>query len=103
MSLPENTDMTLRTASVFLPAIRRVLPARAVLLALAMTLAGCPDSGTPSVSGTGAVPVSLQSAVVVSSAVPRETFFDGVVEAVNQSTVSAQTSGRVVEAYLGGR
>ncbi len=97
MSLPEKTDMTLRTASVFLPEIRRVLPAPAVLLALAMALAGCPDSDTAGVSGMGAVPVSLESAVVVSSAVPRETFFDGVVEAVNQSTVSAQTSGRVVE------
>ena len=97
MSLPEKTDMTLRTASVFLPEIRRVLPAPAVLLALAMALAGCPDSDTAGVSGMGAVPVSLESAVVVSSAVPRETFFDGVVEAVNQSTVSAQTSGRVLE------
>lgn len=87
--------MTMRIDSVSRRAIRRALPAPAVLLALA--LAGCPDSGTPPAPDREAASASLDTAVVVAATVPRETFFDGVVEAVNQSTVSAQTSGRVVE------
>lgn len=87
--------MTMRLDSVSRRATRRVVPAPAVLLALA--LAGCPDSGTPPAPGTEAASASLDTAVVVVATVPRETFLDGVVEAVNQSTVSAQTSGRVLE------
>jgi multidrug efflux pump subunit AcrA (membrane-fusion protein) len=34
---------------------------------------------------------------IVSEVTPRERIWDGTVEAVNQSTVSAQTSGRVAE------
>ena len=89
--------MTLRIDSVSRPATRRAPPGPAVLLALALALAGCPDSGTPPAPGKGAASDSLETAVVAVAAVPRETLFDGVVEAVNQSTVSAQTSGRVVE------
>jgi len=96
-SLPEITDMTLRIDRVSRFATRRARPAPAVLLALALALAGCPDSETPPAAGTHAASASLATAVVAPASVPRETFFDGVVEAVNQSTVSAQTSGRVVE------
>lgn len=39
----------------------------------------------------------LQSAQVKVQPVDQERFFDGVVEAVNQATMSAQTNGRVVE------
>ncbi len=39
----------------------------------------------------------LASVTVQKQAVPQQRLFDGVIEAVNQSTVSAQTSGRVTE------
>lgn len=39
----------------------------------------------------------LATATVVRAAVPSEQRFEGVLEAVNRATVSAQTSGRVVE------
>ena len=88
--------MTLRNDPVSrLPIRRRVLPATALLLVLA--LAGCTDSETPAATGGGAVVAALDTAATAADMVARETFFDGVVEAVNQSTVSAQTSGRVVE------
>jgi len=45
--------------------------------------------------GSGAS--SLETAQATLRAVPRETVVDAVIEAVHQSTVSAQTSGRVVE------
>jgi RND family efflux transporter MFP subunit len=40
---------------------------------------------------------ALATVTVEPARVSRETAFDGVIEAVNQSTVAAQTSGRVVE------
>lgn len=40
---------------------------------------------------------ALETVAVAPATVPRETAFDGAVEAVNKSTVSAQTSGRVEE------
>lgn len=67
------------------------------VVVLAAALVACsggegPDAGAP--SGAGA---SLAVVTVKLAQVPRETAFDGVVEAVNQATVAAQTSGRVVE------
>ena len=51
--------------------------------------------------GPLAINATAQSTVavvpVVSEVTPRERIWDGTVEAVNQSTVSAQTSGRVAE------
>ena len=44
----------------------------------------------------GAEPV-LETAAVTVERIPRERMWDGTVEAVNQSTVSAQTGGRVSE------
>lgn len=55
------------------------------------------------IAAVGSLPISAaaQSPVaavpVVSEVTPRERIWDGTVEAVNQSTVSAQTSGRVAE------
>ncbi|MBK9468339.1 MAG: efflux RND transporter periplasmic adaptor subunit [Gammaproteobacteria bacterium] len=89
--------MTLRIDPSSLPAIRRPRCARAALMLLALMLAGCPESGNPPAAGTVAASASLETAAVAVATVPRETFFDGVVEALNQSTVSAQTSGRVLE------
>lgn len=64
-------------------------------LLLASLLAACSGSEAPATApGPGA---ALDTVTVETAPVPRETAFDGVVEAVNQSTVSAQTSGRVVE------
>jgi len=40
---------------------------------------------------------NLQTAIVELTSVEREQRFDGVIEAVNQATVAAQTSGRIVE------
>lgn len=42
-------------------------------------------------------PSSLESIRVEPTAVAEERVFDGVIEAVNRATVSAQTSGRIVE------
>lgn len=63
----------------------------------ALFLAACSDDlpqpdGAATTAGAG-----LETVRAVSAPVPRETLFDGVVEAVNESTVAAQTSGRVLE------
>lgn len=59
-----------------------------------MGLAACSKSQEPPAVMPGA---ALASLPVAPAQVERETAFDGVIEAVNQATVSAQTSGRVVE------
>lgn len=66
------------------------------LLLAAVLVSACSDA--PPTSGTeqAAATASLASQVVEASRIPRETAFDGAVEAINQSTVSAQTTGRVV-------
>jgi len=64
-------------------------------LAAALLLSACSDAPGP--EGRGATAVNLQTVTVLESAVPREMLFDGMVEAINQSTVAAQTGGRVVE------
>jgi RND family efflux transporter MFP subunit len=46
-------------------------------------------------AGAGAVPAPLATAAVELRQVPRQLRLDGVVEAVHQSTVSAQTGGQV--------
>lgn len=62
---------------------------------LAVLLAGCGGGAAPpatSVAAGAALPVLVAAPHLV----PRERVWDGVVEAVNQATVSAQTAGRVV-------
>ena len=66
----------------------------AALPALFLAIAGC--SKNPP-SPAAAPPASLASAVVEPVRSPLERDVDGTIEAVNQATVSAQTSGRVVE------
>lgn len=70
---------------------------RAIAIALILLLAGCsepePPAGERSVTGAE----SLETAAAHTAPVARETLFDGLVEAVNESTVAAQTGGRVVE------
>ncbi len=67
-----------------------------LLITTALGLTGCSDEPATTVPPRAA-PAELDTVVVEEAVVPRETLFDGVVEAVNESTVSAQTSGRVTE------
>ncbi len=70
---------------------------RSAAASIAVVLVGaCSESAPPAAPAARAVP-ELATVVVEAASVARETTFDGVVEAVNQSTVSAQTAGRVVE------
>ncbi len=65
-----------------------------ILPVLCLGAAGC-GKNTPSPAAPAATP--LQSVVVEPAHTPLERDVDGTIEAVNQATVSAQTSGRVVE------
>ncbi len=66
-----------------------------ILLGLCcLGMAGC-GKNTPSPATRPAQP--LASAAVEPAKTPLERYVDGTIEAVNQATVSAQTSGRVVE------
>jgi RND family efflux transporter MFP subunit len=58
----------------------------------------CAAAALLSAAGAAAQP-SLELAAAVLETAPRERVYDGRVEAVNQATVSAQTSGRVAEVY----
>lgn len=73
-----------------------VLRASRLLLAAAL-ISACSDAPPSPGTEQNAAAASLATQVVEVSRVPRETAFDGAVEAINQSTVSAQTTGRVVE------
>jgi RND family efflux transporter MFP subunit len=59
--------------------------------------------GVPVMASSGvaaaAAPVSLATFRVTASPVPAERLLDGTVEAVNQTTVSAQTAGTIVGIY----
>lgn len=68
-----------------------------VLVLAALLLAGCGKSPAPT-AAPGA-PARLATEVVQPVVVPAERELDGAVEAVNQATVSAQTSGRVAEIF----
>jgi RND family efflux transporter MFP subunit len=73
-------------------AMRIDLPACAAALAVALSACGgsVPDAHPPAV-------VALQSLVLEPQRTPLERQLDGKIEAVNQGTVAAQTSGRVIE------
>jgi RND family efflux transporter MFP subunit len=73
--------------------IRAARLAIALLGAVAL-LSGC---GKDAPTATAARGAPLVSQVIIPVKSPVERFVDGTVEAVNQATVSAQTSGRVVE------
>jgi len=65
-------------------------------LLLTAVLAGC--GGEPSSTARSPTPgADLATLVVTPQSAPRERSWDGVVEAVNQATLSAQTGGRVIE------
>ena len=67
------------------------------LLLAAVLVSACSDAPPSSGTEQTAAAASLATRLVAVSRVPRETAFDGAVEAINQSTVSAQTTGRVLE------
>ncbi|HSC12802.1 MAG TPA: efflux RND transporter periplasmic adaptor subunit [Rhodanobacteraceae bacterium] len=71
---------------------------RVVALAIAAVaaLAACGKAPPAAVPAAEKLP-DLATSVVAPERVPLELLWDGVVEAVNQATLSAQTSGRVVE------
>ena len=61
----------------------------------AAALVACAKTPQPAKLADAAV--TLTTVVVTPTVVASESAFDGVIEAVNQATVAAQTSGRVVE------
>ena len=65
------------------------------LSAAVAVLAAC--GGRPSDAGAGSSPPALAGAVVHAQPSRREQVWDGVVEAVNQVTITAQTNARVLE------
>jgi RND family efflux transporter MFP subunit len=69
-------------------------PLRGLALGLVL-LSGC--RGTEAPAPRAPVAADIPGRVVHRQDAPREQVWDGVVEAVNQATVSAQTAGRVVE------
>lgn len=62
---------------------------------LAIVLPACGEKPPASSGYLSAAPPATQK--IILEAVDEEYFFDGVIEAANQSTVSAQTGGRVAE------
>lgn len=66
-----------------------------VATAAASLLAACDHSEPERTSST--TPPTFTTVVAKTQAGRREQIWDGVVEAVNQATISAQTSGRVIE------
>jgi RND family efflux transporter MFP subunit len=75
------------------PAWRLPLAAAAALATLLATGAGAADEPAERTGGLATLVVGEESA-------PVERLLDGTVEAVNQSTVSAQTAGRVTGIYF---
>lgn len=64
----------------------------------AASLLGCSGRAPPVPTAASAeASADLRTVTIDAATVARETAFDGVVQAVNRSTVSAQTSGRVVD------
>ena len=72
----------------------RRLPLAAALVA-ALALTACSGAGDDTASPAGAP--CLDTVVVAPATAARERSWDGVVQAVNQATLAAQTAGRVVE------
>ena len=72
-------------------AFRRLPLGIALVAAFVLSACTADDAGTPAVRDPG-----LATMVVAPSVEPRERRWDGVVQAVNQATLAAQTGGRIV-------
>ena len=70
------------------PKMIKELPRRLAALALLLGL-----------GGPAAAQLPFETAIVETARAPLERLYDGTVEAVNQATMSAQTSGRIAEVY----
>jgi RND family efflux transporter MFP subunit len=71
-------------------------PLAAIVAISALALAAC-DGKEPTPAASPAATSNLATMTVGAEAAPAELLLDGVVEAVNQATLSAQTAGRVAE------
>jgi RND family efflux transporter MFP subunit len=71
-------------------------PLAAIVATSALALAAC-NGKEPSPAASSAATSNLATLTVGAEAAPAELLLDGVVEAVNQATLSAQTAGRVAE------
>lgn len=69
----------------------------AMCLLGAAALGGCAGDEEVAEPARAAAASGLETVVVALASVQSETSFDGVIEAVHQATVAAQTSGRVLE------
>jgi RND family efflux transporter MFP subunit len=78
------------------PHTTRLLPVLALLLAAPVLAAGDAPPGETG-NAVSTAPAELPRAEVAYRTVPREYRLDGIVEAVNRTTVSAQTQGQVQE------
>lgn len=74
--------------------MNRAVPVRLLLASLVLLVGAC---GGEEASEHAARTPRLLTLTAAPSLSPRERVWDGVVEAVNQATLSAQTSGRVTE------
>lgn len=76
------------------PRIARIAGALALFVVF---VSACSEAPPPPAQGTRPEAPALATLLAERTVVVRETVFDGVVEATNQATVSAQTAGRVLE------
>jgi RND family efflux transporter MFP subunit len=76
--------------------MHRSLANRAAAATLALLAVGC-SHDAPDAGDSAAPESQLETIVATSRSAPVERLLDGTVEAVNQGTVAAQTSGRVAE------
>ncbi len=65
-------------------------------LVLIAALSACSDKSTAPTAAQKSLP-PLQTFTLAPQTIAQEVKYDGVIEAINQATVSAQTSGRVLE------
>src|SRR5688572_5133971 len=66
-----------------------------IISSVALLLGACSGDELPQKSPTSGS--KLETMTIAPATVASETSFDGVIEAVNEATVAAQTSGRVLE------
>ncbi|HEY5760677.1 MAG TPA: efflux RND transporter periplasmic adaptor subunit [Steroidobacter sp.] len=76
--------------------MQRAVVTCTALVAVALLSAGC-SQGEPDAADVAAPAPALETIVTALKSTPVERLLDGAVEAVNQGTVAAQTSGRVTE------